>query len=88
MANLYGRLRGYTLDGRPSSGEATRLGHGQIEADVETWDGKLSVHLKKDGSYYLYLGGKYDGGKLVARGNVDEQWLEIVDSSMVVKEEV
>lgn len=81
MAPLYGRLQG-------NRGEATRMGYSDISTQVETWQGKVSVDLFKDGTFYVRLGGKHDTGKIIAAGNVGNdpdygRWAKTEDYGIV-----
>lgn len=49
MAATIARVRGFKRDGSPQSGEATRLGHGAVEARVATWRTFVDAHITKDG---------------------------------------
>lgn len=65
VAALYGRLVS------ERGAEKTKTAHQQITATVETWTGKVSVLLSKDGSYVVEVGPKHGTGLPVLRGNVD-----------------
>lgn len=66
MSALYGRL----LGGR---GEVTRTATREITATLETWEGKVCVTLRKDGTYTVEVGEKYGGMEKVHGGNVDKR---------------
>lgn len=85
MANLYGRLQGYTNDGRPAAGEATRIGHGSIQSKLETWDGSVRTTLEPNGDFAVLIGPKNGTGMLVMTGNVNdgERGARVEPSSVV-----
>lgn len=55
MSALYGRLQG-------ERGQVTRTAHHSIAATLETWEGKVTVALQRDGSFIVEIGDKYAGG--------------------------
>lgn len=65
MANLIGYVEG-------NKGRASRVSPNIIGATLETWHGQITVNLKKDGEFDIYIGPKGSHGMLVASGNVDE----------------
>ena len=72
MANLYGRLQG-------ARGEATRIGHTNIRAKLETWNGSVEVVLEKDGAFTVRIGDKYSPRQVVASGNVDTGTVDVLN---------
>lgn len=55
MSALYGRMQG-------ERGQVTRTAHHNITVTLETWEGKISVNLRRDGSFTVEVGDKYAGG--------------------------
>lgn len=50
MAAVIGRTQGYTKDGSPKGGEATRLGGGSVRSEANTWRTFAKVTMFADGS--------------------------------------
>lgn len=73
MANLLGRLKG-------NRKEVTRLGHRDISATLETWDGQIRVDLKENGDFYVYVEekGGHGAGRAAAMGNVNEDQRHLI----------
>lgn len=65
MANLIGYLQG-------SRGQASRLGHTDIQSRLETWQGSIVTTLEKDGTFTVRIGQKGSYGEVVATGNVND----------------
>lgn len=59
MANTIARAQGFSKDGAPKAGEATRLGSGYAVAQANTWRTFASVTTNADGSGEFTL--KRDG---------------------------
>lgn len=70
MANVYGRMQGFRYSGYPRNEEVTRCGDGAIEANLETWEGKVSVYLRQDGQFSVEIGPKHGRSKEIVMGNV------------------
>lgn len=52
-------------------GQASRLSNHIIGATLSTWDGWVTVDLKKDGTFNIHVGHKGQSvGMMVATGNV------------------
>ena len=64
MAPLYGRVRG-------ERGEAMRTASRQITAVLQTWDGRVSVTLWKDGTFVVEVAPRDGYAESVATGNVN-----------------
>jgi hypothetical protein len=64
MAALYGRLRG-------ERGEVTRTAGREITATLQTWDGRVSVTLWKDGVFVVEVAPLDGYAEAVCRGNVN-----------------
>lgn len=77
MAALYGRMQG-------SRGETTRCGHDSISATLETWQGKITTVLEKDGSFTTMISGKQGEGPriVVAQGNVNTRNADEITSDL------
>ena len=73
MSAVYGRLQG-------NRGEVTRGGSKDsgIESTLETWQGAIKTVLEADGSFYVYIGPKWNPCHLVLSGNVDKRTLDRV----------
>lgn len=56
MANLFGRIKG-------SRGEATRTGSDTIEAHLETWEGRVTVELQRNGDFTVWKSAKNGMGE-------------------------
>jgi hypothetical protein len=67
MAALYGRMQG-------NRGEATRMGTSTsgMRAQLETWEGQITVTLEADGSFQVFIGPKGSARDLVLLGNVND----------------
>jgi hypothetical protein len=72
MAALYGRMRAYTKDGDPASGETTRCAGGELVSTLETWDGAIRTTLTEDGTFSVSIGQKGTPHSLVITGNVND----------------
>jgi peptidyl-tRNA hydrolase len=71
MAPLYGRLQGNHWHK-----EVTRTGVYEVESTLETWDGKITTYLNRDGEFVVTVSSKYGGvfdELVVATGNVDTE---------------
>jgi hypothetical protein len=66
MAPLFGRLFG-----DPHRKQVTRVGHESVESRMETWSGGVRTVLFRDGSYRVFVGGKYDANNVAWGGKVE-----------------
>lgn len=61
MAAVIGRTQGFTKDGNPKAGEATRLGSSYVRSEANTWrtfvsvvtdaDGTVTIRIKRDNQH-------------------------------------
>ncbi len=70
MAPLYGRLQG-------NRGEATRMGFEEITAALQTWEGRVTTTLRKDGTFTVEMGPLDGHGRTAVVGNVDDGDLDV-----------
>ena len=53
MAATRGSVQWFGKDGDPQSGQATRLGHGSVKAQADTWRTFTTCSIWADGSGYV-----------------------------------
>ena len=53
MAATIGRVKGYGKDGSSQASEATRLGHGSVRVQANTWRTFTTCWVDADGSGYV-----------------------------------
>jgi hypothetical protein len=71
MANLYGRLHGNHWHK-----EVTRTAVDSVDSTLETWEGKITTRLNRDGEFVVTVSSKYGGvfdELVVAAGNVNTE---------------
>lgn len=49
------------------------LAYSEITATLETWEGKVTVTLWRDGTYTVEVGEKYGSAERAHEGNVEER---------------
>lgn len=72
MANLYGTVQGFGKDGRANARPNSRIGQSELVTTAETWTGQVTVRMRDDGMFSVFVGPKGMPGTLVMTGLANE----------------